>query len=62
MFISKEYLSDMSIKLHCSTNYFVSYLLDMDQVMQLVDPAKQFAKDSLRLVKRCTKPDRKGKK
>ena len=29
--------------------------------MQLVDPAKQFAKDSLRLVKRCTKPDRKGK-
>jgi protein transport protein SEC61 subunit gamma-like protein len=33
----------------------------MDQVMQLVDPAKQFAKDSLRLVKRCTKPDRKGK-
>jgi hypothetical protein len=34
----------------------------MDQVMQLVDPAKQFAKDSIRLVKRCTKPDRKGKK
>lgn len=30
--------------------------------MQLVDPAKQFAKDSIRLVKRCTKPDRKGKK
>ncbi len=28
--------------------------------MQFVDPAKQFAKDSLRLVKRCTKPDRKG--
>jgi len=33
----------------------------MDQVMQLVEPAKTFAKDSLRLVKRCTKPDRKGK-
>lgn len=32
----------------------------MDQVMQLVDPGKQFAKDSIRLVKRCTKPDRKG--
>ncbi|XP_038058372.1 protein transport protein Sec61 subunit gamma [Patiria miniata] len=31
----------------------------MDQIQQLVDPAKQFAKDSLRLVKRCTKPDRK---
>jgi len=32
----------------------------MDQVMQYVEPAKQFAKDSIRLVKRCTKPDRKG--
>lgn len=31
----------------------------MDQVMQLVDPAKQFSKDSIRFVKRCTKPDRK---
>ncbi|KAF2357032.1 Preprotein translocase subunit SecE [Trinorchestia longiramus] len=31
----------------------------MDQVMQLVDPAKQFSKDSYRLIKRCTKPDRK---
>lgn len=28
--------------------------------MQFVDPAKTFAKDSIRLVKRCTKPDRKG--
>jgi len=28
--------------------------------MQYVEPAKQFAKDSIRLVKRCTKPDRKG--
>ncbi|GAB1610164.1 hypothetical protein Ahia01_001302400 [Argonauta hians] len=32
---------------------------DMDQVMQMVEPGKQFAKDSIRLVKRCTKPDRK---
>lgn len=32
----------------------------MDQVMQFVEPAKQFAKDSVRLVKKCTKPDRKG--
>ncbi|ELU11116.1 hypothetical protein CAPTEDRAFT_226457 [Capitella teleta] len=31
----------------------------MDQVMQCVEPSKQFAKDSIRLVKRCTKPDRK---
>ena len=29
--------------------------------MQLVEPAKTFTKDSIRLVKRCTKPDRKGK-
>jgi len=27
--------------------------------MQLVEPAKQFSKDSARLIKRCTKPDRK---
>jgi len=31
----------------------------MDQVMAYIDPAKQFAKDSIRLIKRCTKPDRK---
>ncbi|GBM75129.1 Protein transport protein Sec61 subunit gamma [Araneus ventricosus] len=31
----------------------------MDQVMSFVEPCRQFAKDSLRLVKRCTKPDRK---
>ena len=28
--------------------------------MTFVEPGRQFAKDSLRLVKRCTKPDRKG--
>ena len=31
----------------------------MDQVMALIEPARQFSKDSIRLVKRCTKPDRK---
>jgi preprotein translocase subunit Sss1 len=35
--------------------------VDMDQVAQFVDPLRQFSKDSIRLVKRCTKPDRKGK-
>lgn len=33
----------------------------MDQVMQFVEPSRQFVKDSIRLVKRCTKPDRKGR-
>jgi preprotein translocase subunit Sss1 len=33
----------------------------MDQVVKFVEPAKQFFKDSYRLVKKCTKPDRKGK-
>lgn len=33
----------------------------MDQVKKLTEPGRQFAKDSIRLVKRCTKPDRKGK-
>jgi len=31
----------------------------MDQLQSIIDPSKQFIKDSLRLVKRCTKPDRK---
>jgi len=31
----------------------------MDQITQAVEPVKQFGKDSIRLVKRCTKPDRK---
>ncbi|XP_043745769.1 protein transport protein Sec61 subunit gamma-like [Cervus elaphus] len=30
-----------------------------DQVIQFVEPSRQFVKDSIRLVKRCTKPDRK---
>lgn len=32
----------------------------MDQISKVIEPSRQFAKDSLRLVKRCTKPDRKG--
>jgi len=28
-------------------------------VTQVIEPLTQFAKDSVRLVKRCTKPDRK---
>ncbi|XP_032830024.1 protein transport protein Sec61 subunit gamma-like [Petromyzon marinus] len=31
----------------------------MDQVMTFVEPCRQFATDSIRLVNRCTKPDRK---
>lgn len=31
----------------------------MDQIQEIVKPAKDFVKDSVRLVKRCTKPDRK---
>lgn len=34
----------------------------MDQITNALEPCKQFAKDSMRLVKRCTKPDRKGNK
>ncbi|XP_036604543.1 protein transport protein Sec61 subunit gamma-like [Trichosurus vulpecula] len=32
----------------------------MDQVMQSVERSWHFVKDSIQLVKRCTKPDRKG--
>nr|XP_034353379.1 protein transport protein Sec61 subunit gamma-like [Arvicanthis niloticus] len=31
----------------------------MDQVMQFVEPSQQFAKNSIQLVKRCNKLDRK---
>ena len=31
----------------------------MDQIVNALEPCKEFAKDSMRLVKRCTKPDRK---
>ena len=34
----------------------------MDQINKLVEPGRQFFKDSYRLVKKCTKPDRKGNK
>ena len=30
----------------------------MDQIVTALEPLKQFSKDSVRLVKRCTKPDR----
>ncbi|VDM23407.1 unnamed protein product [Wuchereria bancrofti] len=40
-------------------SWFPEYIL-MDHLQALIDPSKQFAKDSIRLVKRCTKPDRKG--
>lgn len=30
----------------------------MEQINLFAEPARQFAKDSIRLVKRCTKPDR----
>merc|ERR1711860_74507 len=33
--------------------------INMDQIITAVEPLKQFSKDSVRLVKRCTKPDRK---
>ncbi|XP_034415959.1 protein transport protein Sec61 subunit gamma [Cyclopterus lumpus] len=49
---------------HSSDCLVVPYVLrnslnTMDQVMQFVEPSRQFVKDSIRLVKRCTKPDRK---
>lgn len=31
-----------------------------DSSLQLIQPLKQFAKDSVHLIKKCTKPDRKG--
>ena len=33
----------------------------MEMVQEYIKPLREFAKDSMRLVKRCTKPDIKGK-
>lgn len=30
----------------------------MDQLSLFIEPAREFTKDSIRLVKRCTKPDK----
>ncbi|XP_035895762.1 protein transport protein Sec61 subunit gamma [Anopheles maculipalpis] len=30
----------------------------MDQLTKFYEPGRSFAKDSIRLIKRCTKPDR----
>ncbi|CAK8680087.1 unnamed protein product [Clavelina lepadiformis] len=49
-------LSKTKFKKECTNN---ENFISMDQVLAWVDPAKQFAKDSVRLVNRCTKPDRK---
>lgn len=32
----------------------------MDQVNKYVEPAQKFFKDSYHLIRKCTKPDRKG--
>lgn len=32
----------------------------MDAIDSVLDPLREFSKDSIRLVKRCHKPDRKG--
>ena len=45
-----------STKFIFSENY---YITAMDQIVTALEPLKQFSKDSVRLVKRCTKPDRK---
>ena len=51
------------VKISCHPNtraIFQRNLKDrMDQITAAAEPLKQFAKDSIRLVKRCTKPDRK---
>ncbi|EFP08916.1 CRE-EMO-1 protein [Caenorhabditis remanei] len=40
-------------------SYFPFPEATMDQFQAMIEPARQFSKDSYRLVKRCTKPDRK---
>lgn len=40
--------------------FIVLLVCRMEHVQSIVEPSKKFAKDSIRLVKKCTKPDRKG--
>ncbi|XP_058103103.1 protein transport protein Sec61 subunit gamma-1-like [Magnolia sinica] len=39
--------------------FLFSSISEMDAIDSVIDPLRDFAKDSLRLVKRCHKPDRK---
>merc|ERR1711936_46941 len=41
------------------TNTSNNKVFIMDQIVTALEPLKQFSKDSVGLVKRCTKPDRK---
>ncbi|XP_031205347.1 protein transport protein Sec61 subunit gamma-like [Mastomys coucha] len=61
----------LSVQLQCTHTHKINKSLkkkktlsnrhptNMDQVMQFVEPSWQFVKDSIHLVKRCIKPDRK---
>merc|ERR1711872_70197 len=46
-------------ELESYTNTTNNNTVTMDQIVTALEPLKQFSKDSVRLVKRCTKPDRK---
>lgn len=37
---------------------FINISVKMDQILKVYEPGRAFAKDSIRLIKRCTKPDR----
>lgn len=64
MFVKTEAVSEsdsLRVDVRLVEKSFVAVSLpEMDQVQAWVQPMKEFAKDSMRLVKRCTKPDRKG--
>jgi hypothetical protein len=47
-------------KILCNFYFRLENYFKMDQINKLVEPGRQFFKDSYRLVKKCTKPDRKG--
>lgn len=59
------YTTALYTRCFCIFSYYFGLHFDfvfskMDQVTKFIEPGRQFAKDSIRLVKRCTKPDRKG--
>merc|ERR1712156_613143 len=61
--IKLHIVTDIKVKTHsfekCQFSLKTNEQPKMDQITAAMEPAKEFAKDSFRLVKRCTKPDRK---
>merc|ERR1711909_126635 len=60
MGIIDRYLASVHIRPQSHVKKTYSFLTMLGNIKQLVEPGQQFAKDSIRLIRRCTKPDQKS--